>query len=141
MKIMKTLCSFTAFLVISVSSAHAAPAMYTVIDNSSGALMNQSTAEALWKEQMSAKLIRLYPVKKWGFVSEVEGGFDDTKVCVITARAMMLPRSGKALVDHPAKTATAFGTHASASQQQCQALAKAKLKEAIGAVSSALLTQ
>ena len=72
MKIMKTLCSFTALLVISVSSAHAAPAMYTVIDNSSGALMNQSTAEALWKEQMSAKLIRLYPVKKWGFVSEVE---------------------------------------------------------------------
>ena len=49
--------------------------------------------------------------------------------------------SGKTLVYRPVKTATAFGTHASASQQQCQTLAKAKLKEAIGAVSSALLTQ
>ena len=138
---MNTLRLFAASLAIIASAVQAAPALYTVIDNSSGALMNQSTAEALWKEQMSAKLIRLYPVKKWGFVSEVEGGFDDTKVCVITARAMMLPRSGKALVYRPAKTATAFGTHASASQQQCQMLAKAKLKEAIGAVSSALLTQ
>jgi hypothetical protein len=119
----------------------APPTAYTVLDNSSPALMDQATAEGLWKQSTSAKLMRLYPVKKWGFVTEVEGGFDDAKVCVITARAMMLPRSGKTLVYRPAKTATAFGTQAAASQQQCQSLAKAKLNEAIGAVSSALLTQ
>ena len=115
--------------------------MYTVVDNSSSLLMNQASAEALWQQHASAKLMRLYPVKRWGFVSEVEGGFDDAKNCVITARAMMLPRSGKNLTYRPAKTATAFGIQAGASQQQCRAFATAKLKEAIGAVSSALLQQ
>ena len=129
-------------LVLVAASAQAAPPpAYTVLDNSSGALMDQSTAESLWKEKASAKLMRLYPIKKWGFVTEVEGGFDDAKVCIITARAMMLPRSGKALLYRPAKTATAFGTHPAASPQQCKALAKAKLSEAIGAVSSALLSE
>jgi hypothetical protein len=139
---MNPIRSSTALLVLIATAAHAAPpSAYTVLDNSSGALMDQSTAESLWKEKASAKLMRLYPIKKWGFVTEVEGGFDDGKVCIITARAMMLPRSGKALLYRPAKTATAFGTHPAASPQQCKALAKAKLSEAIGAVSAALLAE
>jgi hypothetical protein len=120
-------------------SVKAAPPFYTVMANSSPALMDQAPAEGLWKQRTSAKLMRLYPVKKWGFVTEVEGGFDDAKVCIVTARAMMLPRSGKALLYHPAKTATAFGTQAAASPQQCKMLAKSKLGEAMDAVSSALL--
>ena len=128
-----------ALLALIAASAQAAPPIYTVLDNSSPALMDQATAEGLWKQQTSAKLMRLYPVKKWGFVTEVEGGFDDAKVCVVTARAMMLPRSGKTLVYRPAKTATAFGSHPAASPQQCKTLAKVKLGEAIEAVSSALL--
>ena len=128
-------------LALFASSALSAPAVYTVVDNSSSLLMNQASAEALWREYSSAKLMRLYPVRRWGFVSEVEGGFDDAKNCLITARAMMLPRSGKNLTYRPAKTATAFGIQAGASQQQCRAFATAKLKEAIGAVSSALLAQ
>jgi hypothetical protein len=129
-----------ALLALVAASVQAAPPpVYTVLDNSSPALMDQATAEGLWKQRTSAKLMRLYPVKKWGFVTEVEGGFDDAKVCVVTARAMMLPRSGKALVYRPTKTATAFGTHPAASPQQCRTLAKSKLGEAIEAVSSALL--
>ena len=128
-------------LGLCTSSAFGAPAVYTVVDNSSSLLMNQASAEALWRDEASAKLMRLYPVKKWGFVSEVEGGFDDAKNCVITARAMMLPRSGKTLTYRPVKTATAFGIHPGASQQQCRAFATAKLKEAMGAVRSALLAQ
>jgi hypothetical protein len=121
--------------------AQAAPPIYMVLDNSSPALMNQATAEGLWKQQMSAKLMRLYSVKKWGFVTEVEGGFDDAKVCIVTARAMMLPRSGKSLVYRPAKTATAFGTHPGATAVQCKALATDKLAEAVGAVQTSLLSQ
>jgi hypothetical protein len=78
-------------------------------------------------------------VGKWGFVSEVEGGFDDSKVCIVTARAMLMPRSGKALLFQPSKTATAFGIQAAATEAQCRALAKSKLSEAIAAVRSALL--
>ena len=133
--------SAVLLMLVAVSSKAAPPPAYTVLNNSSGVLMDQSTAESLWKEKASAKLMRLYPIKKWGFVTEVEGGFDDGKVCIITARAMMLPRSGKALLYRPAKTATAFGTHPAASPQQCKALARAKLSEAIGAVSSALLAE
>ena len=136
---MKPNCLSVALLALIAASAYAAPPIYTVVDNSSPALMDQATAEGLWKQRTSAKLMRLYPVKKWGFVTEVEGGFDDAKVCMVTARAMMLPRSGKTLVYRPAKTATAFGTHPAASPQQCKTLAKAKLGEAIEAVSSALL--
>jgi hypothetical protein len=133
--------SFLVLLAICAGSAFGAPLAYTVVDNSSSLLMNQASSDALWREHASARLMRLYPVKKWGFVSEVEGGFDDAKNCVITARAMMLPRTGKTLVYRPAKTATAFGIQPGASQQQCRAFATTKLREAIGAVSSALLAE
>ena len=133
--------SLAVSLALFASSAFGAPAVYTVIDNSSSLLMNQASAEALWREESSAKLMRLYPVRKWGFVSEVDGGFDDAKNCVITARAMMLPRSGRSLAYRPVKTATAFGVQPGASQQQCRAFATVKLREAMSAVRSALLAQ
>src|SRR6185369_9512721 len=128
-------------LTISASMTFAAPAAPLTLDHSSPTLIDKPTAMALWKGAMSAKMAKLYPVGKWGFVSEVEGGFDDAKVCIVTARAMMLPRSGKALLYRPAKTATAFGIHEGATQQQCRAFANAKLKEAINAVGSALIAQ
>jgi hypothetical protein len=126
-------------LTISASMTFAAPAAPLTLDHSSPTLIDKPTAMALWKGAMSAKMAKLYPVGKWGFVSEVEGGFDDAKVCIVTARAMMLPRSGKALVFQPSKTATAFGMQAGASQEQCRGLAKAKLGEAISALRSALV--
>jgi len=139
---MKSIRLLVAALSLVTSFAFAAPPpAYVVIDNSASILMDQPTAESLWKGQTSAKFQRLYPMKRWGFVSEVEGGFDDAKNCVVTARAMMLPRSGKALLYRPAKTATAFGIHEGATQQQCRAFANAKLKEAINAVGSALIAQ
>lgn len=129
------------FLSMSASLTFAAPAQYAFLDHSASTLMDEATAEVLWHERLSAKLVKLYPVKKWGFVSQVDGGFDDAKVCVITARAMMLPRSGKAMLYRPAKTATAFGTLAGASAQECKAFARTKLSEAIAAVASALMAQ
>ncbi|MEP6873146.1 MAG: hypothetical protein ABI887_02195 [Burkholderiales bacterium] len=137
---MSTARLLTAVLLsTSASIAFAAPPAYLALDHSSATLIGKPAAMALWNAGVPAKMFRLYPVGKWGFVSEVEGGFDDAKLCIVTARAMMLPRSGKVLVFQPAKTATAFGTQAGASETQCQALAKAKLTEAIGALRSALV--
>ena len=130
-----------ALLSMCAFSAFAAPAPYLTIDHSSASLMDDATAQAVWREHLSTKLTRLYPVKKWGFVSEVEGGFDDAKVCVVTARVMMMPRSGKTLVFKPSHTATAFGSQAGATMQQCRELAKLKLHEAVGAVESKLLAR
>jgi hypothetical protein len=139
-----------ALLLTSTSLAFAAPAParpakppppYLTLDHSNATLVSAGTAKDMWQAQLPAELVKLYPIRKWGFVSEVEGGFDDGKVCVITARAMMLPRSGKTLVFQPAKTATAFGSQTGATVAQCQQLAKAKLSEAIVAVRSSLLSR
>jgi hypothetical protein len=136
---MPTVRLLAALLTASASAAFAAPASYLTLDHSSDLLMDNATAQALWKDNLPAKLSKLYPVSKWGFLSEVEGGFSDAKVCIVTARAMMLPRSGKALLFKPYKTASTFGIQAAASEEQCRALAKAKLGEAIAAVRFALL--
>jgi hypothetical protein len=135
---------FTARLLTALSTtictsmAFAAPAAPLTLDHSSTRLIDKSTALALWKEAQTAKVVKLYPVARWGFVSEVEGGFDDAKVCIVTARAMMLPRSGKSLVFNPSRTATTFGMQAGATEDQCRGLAKAKLGEAITALHSVL---
>lgn len=120
-------------------SVNAAPAVYLTVDQSTASVMDAATAKAAMADAFSAKLVRLYPVKQWGFATEVEGGFDDAKACIITARAMMMPRAGKVLQFKPAKIATAFGSQAGATQAQCKALGKAKLDEAVKALSVALL--
>ena len=138
---MKLIPLFAALLLTSTSLTFAAPAAYLTLDHSTAALMDKATAQALWQEHLPAKLVKLYPIKKWGFVTEVEGGFDEARVCVITARAMMMPRSGKTLVFQPARTATAFASQAGATMPLCRALAKAKLAEAIAAIESTLLAR
>ena len=131
---------FAALLLTCAGQAFAATApAYLVVDHSTEILMNQAKAQALWEAELPAKLAKIYPVKKWGFVTEVEGGFDNDKNCVITARTMMMPRNGKALTFKPAKTATTYGVQNASSLEQCQTLAKTKLNESISAVRSALL--
>jgi len=131
---------FTALLLTCAGQAFAATApAYLVVDHSTEILMNQDKAQALWDADLSPKLAKLYPVKKWGFVTEVEGGFDNDKNCVITARTMLMPRNGKTLSFKPAKTATTYGVQSASSLEQCQALAKTKLSDSISAVRSALL--
>lgn len=116
-----------------------APKVHLTMDHSSAVLMDKPSAAALWQKHLSARVVKLYPVTKWGFVSQVEGGFDANKVCVLTARAMMVPRRGKTLIFEPTKSATAFATQAGATVDQCRELARSKLDEAIVAVRSSLL--
>jgi hypothetical protein len=130
-----------AFLLGCTSLTQAAPATYLLVDHSTESLMSGGEALDLWKGHLGPRLMKAYPVGKWGLLTEVEGGFDISKQCVVTARAMMMPRSGKTLVFKPIKTATAFGAIPSATMEQCRALAKAKLGEAQTGMVSALLPQ
>lgn len=141
---MQTPKLLAAALLVSVSAAFAAPPQYIIVDHSTGAVMTKDSALAIWKEQVDAKtmarLAKLYPVSKWGFISEVEGGFTTDKVCVISARAMMVPRiTASRLVYKPSQTSTAFDAQAGATQDQCKQLAATKLKEAIASVVSSLV--
>ncbi len=135
---------FAALLLPCASLAFAAPAKpvkYILIDHSTAPWMDSAQAESIWlKSQANApQLIKLYPAKKWGFLSQVEGGIDASKTCVITARTLMLPVRGKDLLFKPAKSATTFGSLANASPDQCKALATAKLEESVQALGSALI--
>jgi hypothetical protein len=125
-------------ILLATASAHAAP-NYLTVDHSSDGMVEAKAVAALWKGKLPDKLAKLYPVSKWGFSTQVEGGFDEAKVCVVTSRAMLLPRRGKSLLLEPAKTVTTFGAKAGATQQECRALADAKLRESIDAMRAALL--
>lgn len=129
----------TVLLLAGTGLAQAAPKIHLTMDHSSASLMDKPTAAALWQQHLTARVVKLYPVAKWGFISQVEGGFDENKACVLTARAMMVPRSGKNLLFVPTKSATTFATQAGATAEQCRALARTKLDEAIVAVRSSLL--
>lgn len=111
------------------------------VDHSTAALIDKDTAMAVMAENIPARLWRVYPANKYAFVSQVEGGVTGNGTCVVTARVMMLPLTPtmKAVLFRPQKTATAFDSVASAGREQCQAVAREKLKEATAAVVSALV--
>ncbi|MEK8032575.1 hypothetical protein AACH06_17275 [Ideonella sp. DXS29W] len=142
MKTRTAACLIAAPLLALSMAAHAAEPVYITLDHSTEGVLDKATAQAVWAESLAGKtekLNKLYPVKRWGFVSEVEGGFTASKVCVITARVMMMPATvAKSLVFKPSKTATAFDALPNATREQCQDLAKTKMKEAIQGVLSSL---
>ena len=63
-----------ALLLVSLNSL-AAPPKPLFVDHSTASVMDAATAQALWAANMPAKVWKLYPVKKWGYLSQVEGGF------------------------------------------------------------------
>ena len=133
-----------AALLCTATASFAAPEQYLYHDHSSPALIDADSALAIWKAQvdddMRARIQKLYPVSKWGFISQVQGGFTSEKACVVTARVLMVPRLvGSRLLFKPNKSATAFATQAGATQEQCRDLAAAKLKEAVVAMRSSLI--
>jgi hypothetical protein len=138
----RTACLLAAPLLTLAMAAHAADPVYITLDHSTDSVMDKAAAQAIWAESLAGKTLKLnklYPTKRWGFVSEVEGGFNQAKTCVVTARVMMMPATvAKSLVFKPNKTATAFDALPNATREQCQDLAKAKLKEAIQGVLSSL---
>jgi len=112
-----------------------------LLDLSSEALIDGDTAKGLLQEGMMAKVWKLYPEGKWTFLSQVEGGLTREGICVVTARVVLLPRTGtvRAALWRLEKKAIAFDTKAGASDDQCKALAREKLKEAIAGVVASLV--
>jgi uncharacterized membrane protein len=137
----KSILLATLLLAATAGAASA----YLTIDHSSQAVMDKATAQAIWKENLpddlTRRLFKLYPAGKYGFFSQVEGGFTEAKLCVVTARAMMLPRAGKVLQVRPQKTTTTFDAQPNLTAAQCQDLAKAKLREAVSALVSPLVAR
>lgn len=135
-----TAVSLIALTMFTALGVWAAQPQYLSVDHSVDALIDEATAKAMWKKLLpAARLAKLYPVKKWGFASEVEGGFSAGNTCVVTARAMLLPLRGKVLEFKPHKTATTFDALPGATRDQCRELARKKLEEAIQAVVAGLV--
>ena len=108
--------------------------------SSSQAPIDAAGAIAVMSEAVPAKVWKLYPASKWAIVSQVEGGMTGAGVCVVTARALLAPLTiAKKVILHPEKMATTFDAQAGATRDQCNALARAKLKEALDAVVSSLV--
>ena len=133
-------------LLLAVSSATVAapPPQYLFVDDSSPILIDSASALAIWQGQvddnMRMRLKKVYPVSKWGFISQVQGGFTTDGVCVITARAVLVPRVlASRLVFKPQRSATAFATKPNATREECRSLAAAKLKDAVVAVRTVLI--
>jgi hypothetical protein len=122
-------------------SAFAAPPKTVLLDFSPDTLIDEASAKSVLKEGIPARVWKVYPASKWGFVSQVEGGITAGGVCVITARVMMVPltQALKAVLFRPEKIATAFDAASGASADQCKQLAKAKLVEATASVVSSLV--
>lgn len=117
-----------------------APKTRYVDMSSSQAPIDAAGAIAVMSAAVPAKVWKLYPASKWAIVSQVEGGMTGGGACVVTARAMLAPLTiANKVILHPQKMATTFDTQAGATRDQCSALAKAKLKEAMEAVVSSLV--
>ena len=134
----------TGFATLGAGSASAQPvreAKSLLLDLSSEALIDADSAKAMLKEGIPAKVWKVYPEGKWTFLSQVQGGLTGEGICVVTARVMLLPRTGtvRAVLWRPGQKATTFDAKPGATAEQCKALARVKLKEAIGAVASALV--
>ena len=135
--------SLAVMTLMLAASAFAAPPKPMSLDDSANFLIDPAAAEKIWRENTPARVAKLYPTRKFRFVSEVTGGFTDNKTCVVTARAMLLPVvflpvQGTKVVYAPIKAATAFDAAPSLSRGQCQELARAKLKEAVQSVAASL---
>jgi len=122
-------------------AATAAPPKTRFLDHSNHILIDEAAAVAVMDENIPERVWKIYPARSFIFASQVEGGMTPAGTCVVAARVMLLPLTGptKAVLFRPQKTATAFDAVPNASIEQCRALARDKLKEATGAVVSALV--
>lgn len=127
-------------LALAAVAAHAAPAT-NFIDHSNANLIDAASAKAVMEAAIPARVWSIHPASRFVFSSQVEGGLVAGTTCVVAARVMLLPltAAAKAVLFRPLKMATAYDSVPNASIEQCRALAREKLKEATGAVVSAIV--
>jgi hypothetical protein len=132
-------------LLLCVAAALPATALaksYEIEDFSSAGLIDKPSVMSAWKEALpEARLVKLYPTARWGFLSQVEGGIVDSTTCVVTARVTMLPKTAptRRLVWEPNKSSTTYGAKLNASPADCTAFARTKLDEALRSLVSSLV--
>lgn len=133
------------FAVLSAASLFSVPAWAAdpkpnLIDHSNDGLIDEATAKAVLAENIPARVWKINKPANYAFLSQVEGGLNAARTCVVTARVMMLPLTGvvKAPLFRPLPkmTATAFDAVANSSTEQCRQVAKDKLKQATEAIVS-----
>ena len=132
---MKSGVASLAVTLMLATGAQAAPPKPMSVDRSGSSLIDAATTEKIWKENTSARVLKLYPTKKFRYVSEMGGGFTEGKTCVVSARAMVLPVvylpvQGSKIIYEPVKAATAFDAVPGLTGAQCSELASAKLRAA-----------
>lgn len=139
---MKIRTAIAAAALLLSTGAFAAGPDYLFVDKSAETLIDGATARSMFSDAATKRLAKLYPPKIWGFATQVEGGITANATCVVTARVMLLPRNNprntKLLLFKPEQMATAFDAKPQSSAEQCRHLAKAKLHEAIDALTSSL---
>lgn len=139
---MKHLVALSVLLLSTAAQAQA-QVKTNFIDHSNNVLIDEATAKAVLGENIPAKVWKIHSPRNYTFVSQVEGGLNAAKTCVVTARVMVLPLTAamKAPMFRPLPklTATAYDAAANSSTDQCKALAKDKLKEATLAVVSSIV--
>lgn len=139
---MKHLVALSVLLAATAVSAQST-VKTNLIDHSNDTLIDEATAKAVLTENIPAKVWKIHSPRNYTFVSQVEGGLNAAKTCVVTARVMVLPLTAamKAPMFRPLPklTATAYDAAANSSTDQCKALAKDKLKEATLAVVSSIV--
>jgi hypothetical protein len=126
----------------SVWAADATPAKgkRVLLDLSSENLIDAASARTVVGDAIPATVWKLYPPRKWGFFSQVSGGFTADKICVVTARVMLAPLTvTNGIIMRPEERAKAFDAKPNATQEECKAIARAKLQEATEAVVSGLV--
>lgn len=122
------------------ADAKPAPKKRVLLDLSSEALIDSATATAVVDKAIPAAVWKLYPPGKWGFVSQVVGGFTSDRICVVTARVMLAPLTvTNGVIMRPAERAAAFDAKPNATEDECKAIARAKLKEAADSVVSSVV--
>ncbi len=114
-----------------------------LLDHSNGNLIDAATAKTVLTDNIPARVWKIHKPGDFAFLSQVEGGLNAQRTCVVTARVMLLPLTGTLNVPMwrplPKMTATAYDAQMNSSTEQCKAIAKDKLKEATLAIVSGIV--
>ncbi len=114
-----------------------------LLDHSNHNLIDTAVAKAVLTDNIPARVWKIHKPGDFAFLSQVEGGLNAQRTCVVTARVMLLPLTGTLNVPMwrplPKMTATAYDAQVNSSTDQCKEVAKEKLKEATLAIVSGIV--
>ena len=114
-----------------------------LLDHSNSNLIEPDAAKAVLTDNIPARVWKIHKPGDFAFLSQVEGGLNAQRTCVVTARVMLLPLTGTLNVPMwrplPKMTATAFDSQQNSSSEACKVVAKDKLKEATLAIVSGIV--